>query len=194
MHCDAALGDYRGRPLVLAFYVADWHPVCTAQLERYAGLSAELERHDAGLVAISVDTVWSHAAFARAHGLPFPLLADSAPRGAVARAYGVYDARTERARRALFVLDGAGTIAWSAAFPEGLDPGVDGILTALERLLTDSPGGGDTVVHEAPSASHPLRLRPCYDADTKAGTLLHELVRSRKRPGGALSDENPSRH
>ena len=33
-HRAAALADFRGRPLVLAFYVADWHPVCTAQLER----------------------------------------------------------------------------------------------------------------------------------------------------------------
>jgi peroxiredoxin len=133
-HCEVSPADYRGRPLVLAFYVADWHPVCTVQLERYKGLTPELERYGAALLAISADGVWCHAAFARARGLDFPLLADRAPRGAVARAYGVYDPRREAACRALFVVDPAGTVVWSAVFPEALDPGVDGILTALEAL------------------------------------------------------------
>ena len=119
---------------MLAFYVADWHPVCTGQLERYRDFGPDLERLGTGLLAISADTVWSHAAFARAHRLPFPLLSDDAPRGAMARAYGVYDAQKELPRRALFVVDAAGTIAWSASFPEALDPGIDGVLTALEAL------------------------------------------------------------
>ena len=80
--CNVTLADFRGRPVVLAFYVADWHPVCAAQLERYRGLTADLERFGAALVAISADGVWCHAAFTRAMGLDFPLLADSAPRGA----------------------------------------------------------------------------------------------------------------
>jgi peroxiredoxin len=140
-HRRAALDDYRGRPLVLAFYAADWHPVCTAQLERFRDLGPDLERLGAALVAISADTIWSHAAFARAHGLQFPLLADDRPRGAVARAYGVYDASNEGPRRALFVIDARGTVTWSAIFPEALDPGVDGILTALEALTR---GAGPT--------------------------------------------------
>ena len=133
-HCAATLDDYRGRPLVLAFYVADWHPVCTGQLERFRDSDPDLERLGADLVAISADTLWSHAAFARAHRLTFPLLSDDAPRGAIARTYGVYDAQKELPRRALFVVDAAGTIAWSACFPESLDPGIDGVLTALEAL------------------------------------------------------------
>jgi peroxiredoxin len=128
------LDDFRGRPLLLVFYVADWHPVCTAQLERLRDIHPELEPLGAGLVAISADTLWSHVAFARAHGLPFPLLADDHPRGAVARAYGAYDAAADRPRRALFVVDARGTVAWSAAFPDIVDPGVDGPLTALEAL------------------------------------------------------------
>jgi peroxiredoxin len=133
-HCAATLDDYRGKPLVLVFYVADWHPVCTAQLERYRDLAPELERLGADLVAISPDTFWSHAAFARAHRLPFLLLSDDTPRGAIARAYGVYDARKELPRRGLFVVDSAGTVAWGGAYPEALDPGIDDVLTALETL------------------------------------------------------------
>ena len=133
-HCVATLDDFRGRPVVLAFYVADWHPVCCAQLALYQELQPELQRLGAAFVAISTDSVWSHAAFAHAQGLRFPLLSDHAPRGAVARAYRVYQPRTGTCRRALFVVDEAGTIRWSAAFPDAINPGADGMLTALETL------------------------------------------------------------
>src|SRR5688572_18656333 len=77
-HCTATLDDFRGRRLVLAFYVADWHPVCEAQLALYQELLPELERLGAAIVALSTDSGWSHAAFARSLGLGFPLLADRA--------------------------------------------------------------------------------------------------------------------
>ena len=32
---ETTLDDYRGKRLVVVFYVADWHPVCTGQLLRY---------------------------------------------------------------------------------------------------------------------------------------------------------------
>jgi peroxiredoxin len=162
-HRAAALADFRGRPLVLAFYVADWHPVCTAQLERLRDALPELEGLGAGLVAISPDTLWSHAAFARALGLPFPLLADDRPRGAVARAYGAYDAAAGAPRRALLVVDARGAVTWSESFPEAVDPGVDGLLTALEalpppaaaarpapRLEAATPGGDPASPHAHP--------------------------------------------
>lgn len=133
-HRVVTLDDFRGRPVVLVFYVADWHPVCGAQLALYQELLPELERHGAALVAISADSLWSHAAFARAHRLQFPLLADHPPRGAVARAYGVYDRPAGTCRRALFVVGGEGIIRWSADFPAAVNPGADGILTALETL------------------------------------------------------------
>jgi peroxiredoxin len=133
-HCLASSEDYAGRPLVLAFYVADWHPVCRDQLALYQALLPELERLGAALVGVSTDGVWSHAAFGRHLGLDYPLLADDAPRGAVARAYGAYDRRARSARRALAVVDGRGTVRWSAAFPEAINPGADGLFTALEAL------------------------------------------------------------
>ena len=133
-HCAATLDDYRGKTLVLVFYVADWHPVCTGQLERYRDFAPEFERLGAEVVAISPDSVWSHASFARAHGLTFPLLSDDSPRGAVARAYGVDEGEGAPHRRGLFVVDPAGVVTWSATFPELIDPGIDGVLTALEAL------------------------------------------------------------
>ena len=156
-HCAATLDDYRGRPLVLAFYVADWHPVCTGQLERYRDLAPELDRLGADLVAISPDTFWSHAAFARAHHLVFPLLSDDSPRGAIARAYGAYDCQKDAPRRALFVVDAAGTVVWSATFPDALDPGVDGILTALEELAATSGRGGSREL----AGADPTKCKRC---------------------------------
>ena len=129
-----ALHDFRGRPVVLAFYVADWHPVATDQLAVYQALLPQLEHLDAVVLGISVDATWSHDAFARATGIGFPLLADDAPPGAVACAYGVFVPETGRSRRALFVIDPEGVVRWSATFPDMLNPGADGVLSALEAL------------------------------------------------------------
>jgi peroxiredoxin len=134
LYSRATLEDFRGRAVVLVFYVADWHPVADAQLALYQELIPDLERLNASVVGVSVDTTWSHGAFARARGIHFPLLADDEPPGAVARAYGVYVPETGRSRRALFVIDGVGLVRWSAAFPDAVNPGADGILSALEDL------------------------------------------------------------
>ena len=140
---DARLEDYRGRPLVVVFYVADWHPVCSAQLARYSDLHPELTRLGADILAISSDTrLVARGIRPRPVNCSFPLLADDRPRGKIARAYGVFDTRRQAAKRALFVIDPFGTIAWSAVFPDAVDPGLDGILTALERLYGMPPMKG----------------------------------------------------
>jgi peroxiredoxin len=124
----------RGRPAVLAFYPADWSPVCGDQMALYQAVMPEFERYNAGVLGISVDNVWSHRAFAEDRGITFPLLADFEPKGEVARRYGVYDERGGVCQRALFVLDGEGMVAWSHVAPSGVNPGADGILNALEGL------------------------------------------------------------
>ena len=142
-HSRVALDDFRGRAIVLAFYVADWHPVASAQLARYQELLPHLEHLGATVLGISVDATWSHHAFARASGIAFPLLADDAPPGAVARAYGVFVPETGRSSRALFVIDREGVVRWSATFPDALDPGVDGVLSALEALHSNRTPSND---------------------------------------------------
>ena len=81
-----------------------------------------------------MDGAWSHRAFAESRNLRFPLLADFEPKGAVARSYGVYDAQDGTSERALFVIDEAGIIHWSYVSPINVNPGADGILSALESL------------------------------------------------------------
>lgn len=129
-----SLDDFRGRPVVLAFYPADWSPVCGDQMALYSALRAEFERFHAVILGISVDGPWCHAAFAAERKLHLTLLSDFEPKGAVSRAYGVYNHREGTSGRALFVIDGEGIIRWSFLSPDEVNPGADGILDALEQL------------------------------------------------------------
>lgn len=128
------LSDFRGRPVVLAFYPADWSPVCGDQMTFYNEMLSEFQEYDAALLGISVDGAWCHAAFSRDRRLHFPLLSDFEPKGGVARSYGVYRASEGVTERALFVVDGEGAIFWSHVSPIGVNPGANGILAALEEL------------------------------------------------------------
>ena len=132
-----SLSDFRDQPVILAFYPADWSPVCSDQMALYNEVLPEFRRFNAELMGISVDGVWCHAAFARDRKLRFPLLADFEPKGAVARMYGVYRRHDGTSERALFVLDAQGMIRWSYVSPVGINPGADGILRALEALKTE---------------------------------------------------------
>jgi peroxiredoxin len=129
-----SLSEFRGQPVILAFYPADWSPVCGDQMALYQAVLPEFKRLGAELIGISVDGIWCHLAFAHDRKLQFPLLADFEPKGAVARRYGVYREQDGESGRALFVIDADGVIRWSHLSPVGINPGADGILTALESL------------------------------------------------------------
>ena len=128
------LSELRGRPVILAFYPADWSPVCGDQMGLYNEVLPEFRAHGAELLGISVDGVWCHAAFASERKLHFPLLSDFEPKGGVSRHYGVYREQDGYSERALFVLDRDGVVRWSFRSPVGVNPGADGILSALESL------------------------------------------------------------
>ena len=134
-----SLSELRGRPVILAFYPADWSPVCGDQMALYNEVRSEFQKYNAELMGISVDGVWCHAQFSADRHLHFPLLADFEPKGAVARAYGAYREADGFTERALFVIDSQGKIAWSYCSPVGVNPGADGILEALEDLTKHSP-------------------------------------------------------
>jgi peroxiredoxin len=132
------LSELRGRPVILVFYPADWSPVCGDQVALYNEMLSEFREYGAEILGISVDGVWCHAAFARDRKLHFPLLADFEPKGAVARMYGAYRDEDGTSERALFVLDGDGIIRWSFCSPIAVNPGADGILSALESIAGKS--------------------------------------------------------
>jgi len=130
----ANLSDFKGSNVVLAFYPADWSPVCSDQMALYNEMLPYFKKYNAQLFGISVDSKWSHLAFSQTRNLHFPLLADFEPKGSVAQQYGVYDAIDGQCKRALFVIDQKGSIAWSYLSPTAINPGADGILNALETL------------------------------------------------------------
>jgi peroxiredoxin (alkyl hydroperoxide reductase subunit C) len=129
-----SLSDFKGKPVILAFYPADWSPVCGDELALFNQVLPEFKKYNAELLGISVDSAWSHMAYAQSRTLHFPLLSDYNPKGKVARSYGVYLPSVGEAARALFVIDGRGVIRWSYVSPIGVSPGADGILNALEDL------------------------------------------------------------
>ncbi|SEW54870.1 peroxiredoxin [Chitinophaga arvensicola] len=131
------LKDLRGKNVILAFYPADWSPVCSDQMALYNEMLHYFDKYNAILLGISVDGAWCHAAFASARQIHFDLLSDFEPKGAVAKLYGVYEEKRGLSQRALFVIDANGIIQWSYLSPVNENPGADGILAALENLKTN---------------------------------------------------------
>ena len=129
-----ALQELKGKNVILAFYPADWSAVCSDQMALYNETLKFFNKHNAAILGISVDSKWCHLAFSQSRKLHFPLLADFEPKGDVSKKYGVYDEIEGEAKRALFVIDKAGIIAWSYLSPTAINPGADGILDALEAL------------------------------------------------------------
>jgi peroxiredoxin len=130
------LSDLAGRPVILAFYPADWSPVCGDQMALYNEALPEFEKYRAEILGISVDGAWCHDAFAKHLHIHFPLLSDFELKGEVAKRYGAYREGDGFCERALFVIDRQGVISWSYLSPVAINPGADGILHALEQLPT----------------------------------------------------------
>jgi peroxiredoxin len=133
-----SLKDFLGTPVILAFYPADFSPVCGDEMSLYNEILPEFQGFGAEIMGISVDGVWCHLAFAKARNLHFPLLSDFEPKGEVARNYGVYNKKEGICERALFVINKVGFIHWSYISPVGINPGAAGILKALESLDTNN--------------------------------------------------------
>ena len=129
-----SLNQYRGNPVILVFYPADFSPVCGDEMTLFNELLPEFQRLNAEVIGISVDGVWCHLAFSKEKNLKIPLLADFEPKGEVAKKYGVYRKKDGIAERALFLLDKDGIIRYSYVSPIGVNPGADGVLKALESI------------------------------------------------------------
>ena len=128
------LSSLLGKKIILAFYPADWSPVCSDQISLLNATLHLFRSYNAELIGISVDSKWCHYAFSNSRKLHFPLLADFEPKGAIASAYKVYDHKYGECKRALYIIDEQGIIQWNYISPKGINPGVDGILNALDLL------------------------------------------------------------
>ncbi len=131
-----ALSAHRGERIVLAFYPGDETAVCTKQFCSYRDRADDLAALDATVVGISGKDVASKQAFRDHHGLTVPLLAD--PDRAVARLYGVAS-KVLGTKRATFVIDEDGRVAWSKVHALGVTyVGVDELRTVIGKLPATS--------------------------------------------------------
>jgi len=145
------LSELRGKPVVLAFYPLDWSPGCSQQLDLYQQEIEEFDKRGAKLLGISVDSIYSHGAWAAVRGITFPLLSDFQPKGEAARRYNVWRESDGFSERALYVIDRQGRIAYSHVSPELHHvPDVYELLEVLDRLgerdVSEKKAASDTAL------------------------------------------------
>jgi mycoredoxin-dependent peroxiredoxin len=129
---DVNLSDYRGKKrVVLVFYPLDWSPVCTREHACFVNDMKQFEQLDAQVLGLSVDSVWSHKAYADKMGIHYPLLADFYPRGAVGEKYGVYLADKGITGRAIYIIDREGRVAWQKNYEIPVVPDIGEVSKAL---------------------------------------------------------------
>ena len=130
---EVTLQDLKGQTTLLVFYPLDFSPVCTDQLSIYQELLEDFEARGVKLYGVSVDSAFCHKAFQDKLNLTIPLLADFEPKGATAKAFGVYNDEYGTSQRALFLIDPEGIVKWSYVSPSALEiPGANLIFDALE--------------------------------------------------------------
>jgi peroxiredoxin/predicted DsbA family dithiol-disulfide isomerase len=143
--------DLKGSTYVLAFYPGDFTPVCGDQLSLYSEGLSKITALGASIFGVSVDSLTSHVAFAKARNLRFPLLSDFHPKGAASQAFGSYNEETGRSKRNLFVIDADGVVRWSHESPDAVNPGMDGILAALRSLNPEAASRAPARPSQAPA-------------------------------------------
>jgi peroxiredoxin Q/BCP len=131
-----SLADYAGHKVVLAFYPGDFTPVCTKQLGSYSEDMGRFEELGARVLGISPQDVASHERFACQEGLRFPLLADVDK--SVGDAYGIVGPLGFY-RRAVFVIDGTGTIRYVHRSASGMSfVPADDLLDAVHAAVANA--------------------------------------------------------
>jgi mycoredoxin-dependent peroxiredoxin len=132
---EVKLSDYRGKKrVVLVFYPLDWSPVCTKEHACMVNDKKQFDQLDAQVLGISVDSVWSHKAYADKMGIHYPLLADFHPRGAVAAKYGVYLEDKGITGRAISIIDRNGNLAWHKNYDIPVVPDINEVSQALAAV------------------------------------------------------------
>lgn len=132
---EVKLADFRGKKnVVMVFYPLDWSPVCTNEHACFVNDMKKFEQLDAQVLGLSVDSVWSHKAWAEKMGIRYPLLADFHPRGGVASKFGVYLEDKGITGRAIAVINKAGQVAWFKQYDIPTVPDVNEVAQALAQV------------------------------------------------------------
>ncbi len=144
---DRSLSDYRGQWLLLFSHPADFTPVCTSEFVAFAKAAEHFTALNCALLALSVDSLFSHLAWIRSiHAqfdvvVPFPIIED--PSMAIAQAYGMISprARDSAMVRAIFVIDPGSIIRAISWYPMTTGRSVAELLRLVAALqMTDAHG------------------------------------------------------
>jgi peroxiredoxin len=132
---DVKLSDFAGKKnVVLVFYPLDWSPVCTNEHVCLVNDMKSFETLDAEVLGVSVDSVWSHKAFAEKMGIKYSLLADFHPKGAMSEKYGVYLGDKGITGRAIVIVGKDGKVAWVKNYDIPVVPDVKEVAAALGQV------------------------------------------------------------
>ena len=132
---EVKLSDFAGKKnVVLVFYPLDWSPVCTNEHVCLVNDMKSSETLDAEVLGVSVDSVWSHKAFADKMGIKYSLLADFHPKGAMSEKYGVYLGDKGITGRAIVIVGKNGKVAWVKNYDIPVVPDVKEVAAALGQV------------------------------------------------------------
>ena len=132
---EVKLADFKGKKnVVMVFYPLDWSPVCTNEHACFVNEMKQFEQLDAQVLGLSVDSVWSHKAYADKMGIRYPLLADFHPRGAVAEKFGVYLGEKGITGRAIAIINKTGNVAWFKQYDIPVVPDLKEVAAALAQV------------------------------------------------------------
>jgi len=132
---EVKLSDFAGKKkVVLVFYPLDWSPTCTNEHACFVNDMKNFETLDAEVLGVSVDSVWSHKAYAEKMGIKYSLLADFQPRGAMSEKYGVYLPEKGITGRSIFIVDKHGKIAWIKNYDIPVVPDIKEVANALANV------------------------------------------------------------
>lgn len=144
---EVRLSDFKGKKkVVLLFYPADFTFVCPTEILAFSDAIQEFWKRDTVVLGISVDSLYSHHAWARVNrkqggvmGVAFPLLSD--PRRDVATEYGVLIEESAQAMRGLFILNTQGILKHVTINHADLGRSVDEALRTLDAItVTETLG------------------------------------------------------
>jgi peroxiredoxin len=132
---EVKLSDFAGKKnVVLMWYPLDWSPVCTNEHACFVNDMKQFEMLDAEVLGVSVDSTWSHKAFADKMGIKYSLLADFQPRGAMSEKYGVFLADKGISGRAIAIVNKEGKIAWFKNYDIPVVPDIKEVAAALGQV------------------------------------------------------------
>ena len=132
---EVKLSDFKGKKnVVLMFYPLDWSPTCTQEHVCFVNDMKKFDTLDAEVLGISVDSAWSHKAYAEKMGIKYSLLADFQPRGAVAEKYGVFLPDKGITGRAIVLVNKDGKVAWVKNYDIPVVPDVAEVASALQQV------------------------------------------------------------